>query len=104
MGKCTEERKIQTEFGEMIKTKRKQKKLTQEELSELAGITDVYLRDLERGSYTATWVICLRICTALDIDLHDIQNKYIVPEISEMQKNMKKRGGDKLAADNHIPC
>ena len=96
MGKCTEERKIQTEFGEMIKTKRKQKKLTQEELSELAGITDVYLRDLERGSYTATWVICLRICTALDIDLKDIQKKYIVPEISEMQKNMKKRDIDKV--------
>ena len=95
MSKTTEERKIQTEFGEMIKAKRKQKKLTQEELSELAGITDVYLRDLERGSYTATWVICLRICTALDIDLKDIQNKYIVPEITEMQKNMKKRGIDK---------
>lgn len=104
MGKSTEDRRIQTEFGEMIKTKRKQKKLTQEELSELAGITDVYLRDLERGSYTATWVICLRICTALDIDLHDIQKKYIVPEISEMQKNMKKREVDKFAADNHVRC
>lgn len=95
MSKNTEKRRIQTEFGELIKFKRKQKKLTQEELSELAGITDVYLRDLERGSYTATWVICLKICTALDIDLQDIQKKYIVPEISEMQKNMKKRGCDK---------
>lgn len=103
MGKSTDERRIQAEFGEMIKTKRKQKKLTQEELSELAGITDVYLRDLERGSYTATWVICLRICTALDIDLKDIQKKYIVPEISEMQKNMKKRGVNKFA-DGHIHC
>ena len=91
MKKTNEERKIQAEFGEMIKTRRKQKKLTQEELSELAGITDVYLRDLERGSYTATWVICLRICTALDIDLKDIQTKYIVPEITEMQKNLRKR-------------
>lgn len=104
MGKSAEERRIQAEFGEMIKAKRKQKKLTQEELSELAGITDVYLRDLERGSYTATWVICLRICTALDIDLKDIQKKYIVPEIAEMQKNMKKRGVDKFSADSHITC
>lgn len=95
MSKSAEEKRIQSEFGEMIKARRKQKKLTQEELSELAGITDVYLRDLERGSYTATWVICLRICTALDIDLKDIQNKYIAPEIYEMQKNMKKRGVDK---------
>ncbi len=89
MSKKIEGRKIQAEFGEMIKAKRKQKKLTQEELSELAGITDVYLRDLERGSYTATWVICLRICTALDIDLQEIQRKYIIPEIAEIQKHMK---------------
>ena len=95
MSKNTGERKIQAEFGEMIKTKRKQKKLTQEELSELAGITDVYLRDLERGNYTATWVICLRICTALDIDLRDIQKKYIVPEISEIQEMMKNRSYNK---------
>ena len=100
MSKSPEERRIQAEFGEMIKTRRKQKKITQEELSELAGITDVYLRDLERGSYTATWVICLKICTALDIDLRDIQKKYIIPEITEMQKKLKKRGIDKA----HIQC
>lgn len=82
---------IQQEFGELIKTKRKLKQLTQEQLSELAGITDVYLRDLERGSYTATWIICLKICTALDIDLHDIQKKYIVPEINEVQKRIDMR-------------
>ena len=55
-------------------------------------ITDVYLRDLERGSYTATWIICLKICTVLDIDLLEIQRKYIVPEIEETQKNMKQHG------------
>lgn len=93
--KSPEEKRIQAEFGELIKAKRKQKKLTQEELSELAGITDVYLRDLERGSYTATWVICLRICTALDIDIKDIQKKYIAPEVHELQKRMKKNNPEK---------
>lgn len=96
MSKKMEERKIQTEFGELIRAKRKQKKLTQEELSELAGITDVYLRDLERGSYTATWIICLKLCTVLDIDLRDFQTKYIIPEIAETQKNMKKRNEPKV--------
>ncbi len=86
------ERKIQTEFGMLIKENRKQKKITQEQLAELVGITDVYLRDLERGSYTATWIICLKICTVLDIDLLEIQRKYIVPEIEETQKNMKQHG------------
>lgn len=96
MSKKMEERKIQTEFGELIRTKRKQKKLTQEELSELAGITDVYLRDLERGSYTATWIICLKLCTVLDIDLRVFQTKYIIPEIAETQKHMKKRSETKV--------
>lgn len=93
MSKTNEENKntIQQEFGELIKTKRKLKQLTQEQLSELAGITDVYLRDLERGSYTATWIICLKICTALDIDLHELQKKYIIPEINEVQKRIDMR-------------
>lgn len=96
MSKKIEERRIQTELGELIREKRKQKRLTQEELSELAGITDVYLRDLERGSYTATWVICLKLCTVLDIDLGLFQTKYIIPEIAETQRNMKKRDEAKI--------
>lgn len=91
-GKC---KKIQQEFGELIRAKRKEKRYTQEQLSELAGITDVYLRDLERGSYTATWVICLKICDALDIDIRELQNKYIAPEIAEMKKYMKKDNKEK---------
>lgn len=91
-------KRIQEEFGDLIKVRRKEKRLTQEQLSELAGITDVYLRDLERGSYTATWVICLRICAALDIDIREFQVKYIAPEINEMKKYMKKRN------DFKTPC
>ncbi len=81
---------IQSVFGELIRMKRKQKQFTQEELSELVGITDVYLRDLEHGSYTATWIICLRLCDALDIDIHDIQKKYIHPDVSERWMLMEK--------------
>lgn len=91
MSKKVNEQAIKTELGEIIKSKRKQKNLTQEELSEIVGITEVYLRDLERGSYTATWIICLKICAALDIDLSDIQKKYIIPEITELQKKQNKR-------------
>lgn len=82
---------IQTAFGELIKMKRKEKQYTQEELSELVGITDVYLRDLERGSYTATWIICLRLCDALDIDIRDIQKKYIHTDVLEKWRIMEKR-------------
>lgn len=86
MSKKFDEKAIKAELGEAIKNKRKQKRLTQEELSELVGITEVYLRDLERGSYTATWIICLKICAVLEIDLKEIQRKYIIPEITEMKK------------------
>ena len=66
------------EFGTMLREKRMQKNLTQEKLSELAGITDVYLRDLERGSYSATWLIWLRLCTILEIDISKLQQKLTV--------------------------
>lgn len=84
----TNQNTLQTEFGELIKERRRQKRFTQEKLSELVGITDVYLRDLERGSYTATWIICLRLCDALDIDIRDIQKKYIHPDLSERKKSL----------------
>lgn len=68
-----EKQQILKDFGALLRKKRKQKNLTQETLSELAGITDVYLRNLERGSYSATWVIWLRLCTALDIDISEVR-------------------------------
>lgn len=96
MSTKNDERAIKVEFGRTIKNKRKQKRLTQEELSEIVGITEVYLRDLERGSYTATWIICLKICAALNIDLKDIQGKYIVPEITEQQKKQELKKNKKI--------
>lgn len=69
-----------SEFGAIIHKSRTEKGITQEGLSELAGITDVYLRNLECGSCTATWVIWLRLCTILNIDIPEFQKKYILPE------------------------
>lgn len=89
MSKPNDNRKILVKFGEKIKAKRREKNITQEELAELVGITDVYLRELERGKYTATWIICLTICTILEIDITEIQQKYIIPAINETMGNMK---------------
>lgn len=69
-------------FGMMLREKRIQKNLTQERVSELAGITDVYLRDLERGKYSATWIIWLRLCTILDIDVSMTQRKITALQFS----------------------
>lgn len=60
-------------FGEILLEKRIRKNLTQDQVSERAGITNTYLRDLERGNYSATWLIWLRLCSILDIDITEIQ-------------------------------
>lgn len=74
---------LNEKFGEMVYKTRTEKRITQKYLSEVAGISDVYLRGVENGNYTVTWVIWLRLCTALDIDIKAIQQKYIIPEIEE---------------------
>ena len=74
-------------FGEMLHVSRIEKRITQKNLSEMAGISDVYLRDVENGHYTATWVIWLKLCTVLDIDIKALQRKYILPELNDRQKD-----------------
>lgn len=71
----TTEQQILKDFGAVLREKRMQKNLTPEQVSELAGVTDVYLRDLENGSYPATWSIWLKLCTVLNIDIPEIQQK-----------------------------
>lgn len=74
-------------FGEMLHVSRLEKNITQKNLSEIAGISDVYLRDVENGHYTATWVIWLELCTVLDIDIPSLQRKYIIPGLKDRQKD-----------------
>lgn len=83
MAKKNDDTVLKKEFGSLIKNARLRKKMTQEKLSEIAGITDVYLRDLEYGNYTATWIIWLKLCTELDIDIVKFQKKYINPLLAQ---------------------
>ncbi|MBD5129726.1 MAG: helix-turn-helix transcriptional regulator [Ruminococcaceae bacterium] len=83
MAKKFDDEALKREFGTIIRTKRQKKQITQERLSELTGITVVYLRNLENGHYTATWIIWLRLCTVLELDVQGIQKKYIVPQIDK---------------------
>lgn len=74
-------------FGEMLHISRIEKRITQRNLSEIAGISDVYLRDVENGYHIATWVIWLELCTVLEIDIQALQQKYIIPELNDLDKN-----------------
>lgn len=72
---------INEAFGEMLHVSRLEKNITQKNLSEMAGISDVYLRDVENGQHTVTWIIWLELCTALDIDIPQLQRTYIIPRL-----------------------
>ena len=74
---------LKADFGQLVTELRKKYNLTQEMLSEISGISEVYLRKIERGSCTVTWVIWLTLCTALNVDIKEIQKTYILPKIKE---------------------
>ena len=70
---------IKKVFGMTAQEKRLKSKITQERLSEMIGITDVYLRCIESGKNVPNWITWLKLCTALGVDIFEIQQKYIEP-------------------------
>ena len=81
---------LKKEFGQMLRTLRRQYNLTQERLSELSGISDIYLRKIECGECTASWVIWLTLCTVLNVDVKNIQKNYFVPIVKRQAKKLGK--------------
>ncbi len=61
-------------FGEMIRKARSERKITQEKLSEMTDISVTYCRYIEKGKYTCSWIIWLKLCKELGIDLNDVYN------------------------------
>lgn len=57
-------------FGEMMRQARESRGMTLEELASLIGATSIYCRDVEHGKYPITWVMWLKICTVLGIDMN----------------------------------
>lgn len=55
-----------------IKEWRLKRKLTQEELSKLSGISASYIGDLERGEKEPTISVLCRIAEALKVDIKDL--------------------------------
>jgi len=64
---------LKMDFGRLLTRLRREHNLTQEKLSELTGISDVYLRKIERGKCSAAWTIWLSLCTALDVDIAEFR-------------------------------
>ncbi|HDG3923627.1 TPA: helix-turn-helix transcriptional regulator [Staphylococcus aureus] len=59
------------EIGQIILELRKEKNISQEELSELADIHRTYLSDIERGKRNLTVVVLRRVIDALHIKMSE---------------------------------
>jgi len=57
-------------FNELIKQKRKEKKLTQQEVADAVGITRSYLSDIENGRYNPSFKKAIELAIFLEIDLN----------------------------------
>lgn len=76
-------KELDIQFGKIVKQKRKQMKITQEKLSELAGISTVFCRNIELGVNRANWVTWVKICTVLEIDMNALADRYIKPMLND---------------------
>lgn len=84
---------LKANFGRLLIRMRREYNITQEKLSEMTGISVVYLRKIERGQCVASWVIWLTICTVLNVDIKALQKKYVIPSVrKKASKPRKKRG------------
>ena len=63
---------IEQEIGRRIKELRKQKKIPQEKLAEMIGITPNHLSALERGAYNIKLNTLVQIIDCLDVMADDI--------------------------------
>ena len=63
---------IEQEIGRRIKELRKQKRIPQEKLAEMIGITPNYLSALERGAYNIKLDTLVQIIDCLDITADDL--------------------------------
>lgn len=57
-------------LGIIIKTKRKEKKLTQDTISEETGLSRNYISDIENGRYMPSAASLSKIAVCIDLDLN----------------------------------
>ena len=88
-------------MGENIRAERTNQFLTQEVLSEKAGITENYLSKIERGAGTASLQTIYNIARALDVSIdylmghreYNVEYKFVssIIEINKLNEESKKK-------------
>lgn len=65
----TEKQRLSTAIGELVKTSRKSKGLSQYRLAKEAGITPVHVREIEHGMLSPRVDTLNKICKALQMEI-----------------------------------
>jgi transcriptional regulator with XRE-family HTH domain len=64
--------KVTKQLGQRVKAEREKKKLTQEELADLAGFYRTYIGHIETGAYSPSMFTIWRIAQALKVDVEKL--------------------------------
>ena len=67
-------------FGALMRQSRTNRRMPQERLAEIVGISVTYCREIEHGKYTPTWIIWLKICKLLEIDIAKLYELYVLED------------------------
>jgi len=67
---------ISPSFGNAVRKRRLELKLSQEELAEIAGLHRTYVADIERGTRNVSLKNLVKLIHALDISLSEFFSKY----------------------------
>lgn len=82
---------LRKRIGKRIKFFRKERNLTQEELSEMIDIDSRHLGGIERGIYTGSLKTLNRICNVLDIEFEDLVVTQKENQIKKLILNVLRR-------------
>lgn len=92
------------ELGKRIAKRRKELKLKQSEVNSLAGLSDKYLSNIERGVSVPSIDVLMRLCAVLKITpdslligTENMENMGNVGKIAAMKVNNMSRGQQMLA-------
>ena len=68
---------VETDFGVFIRDGREARGMTQREVAPLLGVSQGYYGQIELGIRHVDFVMAMRICQILELDINDFIKKYM---------------------------
>ena len=64
------------DYRDLIRKKREEKGLSQNQLSKLLGISQPYMNQIETGARNPTLPLMMKICEVLEISMFEVPKEY----------------------------